>query len=107
MIDYILLAIYIIGAVLTWRSFTIGLLQSLELSGRIDDFDRGLAMFFGLLMSSIWPACLLIRALYRLVIKQEFLRTKKEVIAKQREELEKLRRMAREYQLPLGEEDRP
>lgn len=96
-----ILAAYVIGAVLSWRTLTMSLLLDLESTGSLDGSDRAAAAFFGALAAVVWPAALLVRSIWRLVKNANALQTPNERLAAQERELQELRRQAREYGLPM------
>lgn len=63
--------------------------------------ERANYLAVGFLLALFWPVTALSRGLYRLAIKKNALTTPTEIKYAEREELERLRKVAREYGLPL------
>jgi hypothetical protein len=111
MTDWLILAIYVIGYFATARHIAIGILdkdaqRAAKFSLRdkseplVDTEDKMVALFFGAVAATIWPAVLPFIAIAK------GLRAPTEKTEEQRKELEQLRKLAREHGLPMPE-DRP
>jgi hypothetical protein len=72
------LAGWLLGVVLTWRTFAVGIV-----------------------LASIWPLALPIRTAFRTLNRRGALRTDTEKAAAEKAELTALRRLAREHGLPM------
>jgi hypothetical protein len=68
----------------------------------VDGEDRGLALLIGFLAALIWPLALLALV----VMRSSLLTTEVEKQEEQRIELEKLRKLAREHNLPMPGDER-
>lgn len=103
MTSWVVFVAWVVGTLLSWRSFAIGILVSLEEDASIDGTDRAGAAFFGLLAAAAWPVSVPLRLSWRFVSRTRLLATPSEKQAAQKNELEALRRLAREHGLPMPE----
>lgn len=102
MSGWVVFAAWVLGVLLSWRSFAMSLLTSLEgdFSG-LDGTDRAMSAGFGLLLALAWPVMLPVRQLWRAVKFRQVLQTPNERQAAEKRELDDLRRLAREHNLPM------
>lgn len=104
MTDWLILGAWILGVLLTWRHFAIGILEAIEREYPelpLDGGDRAMAVWAGTLLALGWPVALPGRALWKAVTGSSVLQTSREKQRAQEKELAELRRMAREHGLPM------
>ena len=90
----------------TGRSGEPAILEGLEREfprSGIDGADRAFAAFFGTVMAVFWPVALPVRAAWQATNRKGLLQTSKEKADADRQELDALRRLAREHHLPMPE----
>lgn len=106
MIGWIFAAVWFAGFLANWRWFVLGHLVAQERdfpSSIIDNEDRILAVLFGTIRAIVWPISLPIVFIYRRFTDNGFLKTDNELAAEQNREIERLRRIADEAGLDLGD----
>lgn len=110
MIGWLILAAYLAGFLLSWRSFALANLNALTFPDHIDNEDRAIAAVSGFFLAVAWPLTISVRTLFRLVVRAGLLTTDYERrqaesarINADRAELAEYRRLAREHGFPAPE----
>jgi hypothetical protein len=98
-IDWLILAAYVIGWIYHTRRFAQSLLNGEDYGRGVSDGDRMFSMFVGALAALLWPAIAPFYHARFLLIRG--LRSDKEVQREKDAELAQLRKLARQYDLPM------
>lgn len=108
MIGWLILAVYVIGWLISTRTFTLAQLNSM--SPPVTDDDRGTSFVMGMIVALIWPIAMPVWAIYRIARTSNLLQTdhekrveREKLDRAERAELERLRRQAGEFGLPFPE----
>lgn len=72
-------------------------------AAKMADENRAVCMVAGMTLAICWPAVGLIYGVYRLAVSRDLLRTSIEREFAEREELDRLRALARKHNLPMPE----
>lgn len=103
--DDLLTLVYLIGFFPSWKSFAIQIISSLQIEGtKPDNGDRGIGAFIGGLFALFWPITITGRVIFRWVVSLGVLKTPDEIRQDEKAELEKLRKLAKEFNLPMGDD---
>lgn len=105
MLSWLIAGTYVLGIVLATRLYARIILNSEhDQFGEVDDEDRWMALIVGACLGFCWPLVVPVHALMKLSNPKRWLRSDREVQAAQRAELNRLRDLAKRYNLPMGDE---